>query len=225
VAVTGAGAAGPRLEAGEIVVPGDFSSAAFWMVAAACRPGSRITLRNVGLNPRRTALLDVLARMGAEWRVTPTRADAVGEALGDVIVSGTRLKGTVVEGDEIPNLIDELPLVAVAGAMARGATVIREAGELRVKESDRIATTAAMLKAVGVRVDVAADGMTIRGGPVTGNARIDSHGDHRIAMCAAILGLVGQGAVDVANIACVATSYPRFWDDLARVRTAGERVS
>ena len=122
-----------------------------------------------------------------------------------------------MEGDEIPNLIDELPILAVAAAMARGVTVIRDAAELRVKESDRIATTIAMLQAMGVQVEEAPDGMTITGGPVLGPARIDSHGDHRIAMSAAVLGLLAQAPVEIANIACVATSYPQFWDHLAMI--------
>ena len=221
IAVTGCGPQGPQLEGRDIVVPGDFSSAAFWLVAAACRPGARVTIRKVGLNPRRTALLDVLARMGAGLSVTAAEGDPLGEPMGDITVTGAQLQGTTVAGDEIPNLIDELPLVAVAGAMATGTTVIREAAELRVKESDRIATTVAMLQAVGVPVEEADDGMTITGGTVKGHARIDSHGDHRIAMCAAILGMVGEGPVEVADIACVGTSYPRFWDDLETLRLTG----
>ncbi len=218
VSLDGFGRRGPQLVAGPIAIPGDFSSAAFWIVAAACRPGSRVAIRNVGLNPRRTALLDVLRRMGAGLSITPVSEGDAGEPVGDIVVNGSRLHGTTVEGDEIPNLIDELPLVAVAGAMAEGQTVIRGAEELRVKESDRIATTVAMLRAVGVQVDEAADGMTVTGGPVKGGASVDSHGDHRIAMCTAILGLVGQGPVEVVNVDCIATSYPSFWDDLERVR-------
>ncbi len=222
VSLEGFGAAGPQLKAGAIDVPGDFSSAAFWIVAAACRPGSRVVIRHVGLNPRRTALLDVLKRMGAGLTVTPTTDAAAAEPMGDVSVDGAPLNGTTVEGDEIPNLIDELPLVAVAGAMAGGVTIIRGAAELRVKESDRIATTVAMLQAVGVQVEETPDGMTVTGGAVTGNAVIDSHGDHRIAMCAAVLGLVGAAPVEVVNTDCIATSYPSFWDDLERVSGAEE---
>ncbi|MBL7077063.1 MAG: 3-phosphoshikimate 1-carboxyvinyltransferase [Kiritimatiellae bacterium] len=222
VSVDGCGSQGPQLTAGSITVPGDFSSAAFWIVAAACRPGSQVTIRNVGLNPRRTALLDVLKRMGAGLSITPTSGADAAEPIGDITVDGSPLYGTTVEGDEIPNLIDELPLVAVAGAMAEGATVIRGAGELRVKESDRIATTVAMLQAVGVQVEEAPDGMTVTGGPVSGGASIDSRGDHRIAMCGAILGLVGRGPVDVVNVDCIATSYPSFWEDLDRVSCRGK---
>jgi len=222
VSVEGSGPQGPQLSAGPITIPGDFSSAAFWIVAAACRPGSQITIRNAGLNPRRTALLDVLKRMGAGLSITATSGDDAGEPMGDITVVGSCLHGTTVEGNEIPNLIDELPLVAVAGAMAEGQTVIRGAEELRVKESDRIATTVAMLRAVGVQVDEAPDGMTVTGGPVSGNASIDSHGDHRIAMCAAILGLIGQGPVEVVNTDCIATSYPSFWSDLERTSCKGE---
>ncbi len=216
VSVEGYGAAGPRLKAGPLLVPGDFSSAAFWIVAAACRLGSAVTIRNVGLNPRRTALLDVLQRMGAGLSVTATSPAA--EPVGDITVHGAVLVGTTVAGDEIPNLIDELPLVAVAGAMAKGRTVIRGAEELRVKESDRIATTVAMLRAAGVEVEEAPDGMTVTGGAVEGGTSIHSHGDHRIAMCAAVLGLVGRQPVEVVDVDCIATSYPTFWSDLERVR-------
>lgn len=222
VSVPGFGPTGPVLTAGPMAVPGDFSSAAFWIVAAACRPGSQITIRDVGLNPRRTALLDVLARMGATITVTHTTPPHAGEPIGDVAVAGTRLRGTRVAADEIPNLIDELPLIAVAGAMGEGPTVIRGAEELRVKESDRIAATVAMLRAVGVAVEERPDGMIVTGGDVGGNGAINSYGDHRIAMCAVILGLIGQGAVDVAGVDCIATSYPSFWDDMKRVSPCGE---
>ncbi|NQU40036.1 MAG: 3-phosphoshikimate 1-carboxyvinyltransferase [Lentisphaerae bacterium] len=224
VSLEGYGIYGPQLDACDIVVPGDFSSSAFWLVAAACRPGSCVTIREVGLNPRRTALLDVLDRMGAGLSVTATNQGDGGEAgepIGLVTVSGTQLQGTVVEGDEIPNLIDELPILAVAAAMARGVTVFRDAAELRVKESDRIKTTVAMLRAVGVQVEEAPDGMTITGGTIGGGARIDSQGDHRIAMSAAVLGLLAQSSVEVVNTACIATSYPQFWEHLKRVSSHG----
>ena len=132
-------------------------------------------------------------------------------------VRGARLHGTTVDGEAIPNLIDELPLVAVLGACAEGQTVIREAAELRVKESDRIATTAALLRAVGIRVEEQPDGMTVHGGRPQGGVQVSSGGDHRIAMAAAVLGLLADGPVDVQDIACVNTSYPEFWDHLKQV--------
>ena len=203
--------------AGEWTVPGDFSSAAFWMTAAACRPGSEVTVRDVGLNPRRTALAEVLSEMGAGVARVVSR-DAGWESVGDLRVSGSRLRASTVGGDRIPNLIDELPLVAVAGALGEGRTVIRDAAELRVKESDRIATTARLLRAFGIEVEERADGMTVTGCggrlPSTPSS-VDSGGDHRIAMAAAVLATMAAGVVTIAPVGCVDTSYPAFWDDLA----------
>ena len=197
-------------------VPGDFSSAAFWIVAAAARPGAELRVRDVGLNPRRTALLDVLGRMGAEIG-THVATDAW-EPVGDLVVKGRELKGTVVAGDEIPNLIDELPLVAVAGALAAGETEIRDAAELRVKESDRIAAMATGLQTMGVTVEERPDGMRVRGGkPIRGGGVVDSRGDHRVAMALCVLALFADGPVTVRNTACVDTSYPGFHRQLTEV--------
>lgn len=224
VSLAGAGPRGPKLKAGDWTVPGDFSSAAFWLVAAAARESADIRIRGVGLNPRRTALLDVLRRMGADLTVEPDPASAAWEPIGDVCVRGAPLKGTVIGGAEIPNLIDELPVLAVAGALAQGETVIRDAQELRVKESDRIATTAAGLRAMGVEVEERPDGMTVRGGcALKPCSAIVSHGDHRIAMAFSILSLFAPGVSQVQNVACVDTSYPGFWKDLCALTgsTAG----
>jgi 3-phosphoshikimate 1-carboxyvinyltransferase len=213
------GGAGPAaLRAGAWRVPGDFSSAAFWLVGAAARQGASVTVRGVGLNPRRTALLDVLRRMGADVDVQPDDAGEW-EPAGTLRVRGAALRGTEVAGGEIPNLIDELPLVAAAGALARGRTVIRDAAELRVKESDRIAAMAAVLRAFGVEVDERPDGMVVAGaGEVRGaGGGIESRGDHRIAMCAAVLATAGDGPVRIGGTDCVATSYPGFWNDLHRL--------
>jgi len=210
---------GPALAARDWRVPGDFSSAAFWLTAAAAMPGAAVTVRGVGLNPRRTAFLDVLERMGAAVEQENLR-DA-GEPCGDVTVRGGPLRGTVVEGMEIPNLIDELPLVAVAGALASGETAVRDAAELRVKESDRIATVAACLRRFGVRVTEREDGMTVAGGaPLRGGIDLDSAGDHRVAMAMAVLGLFAAGPVRVLDTACVATSYPGFWEHLEQLTEA-----
>ena len=218
VAIKGAAPGVPWIPAGARVVPGDFSSAAFWMVAAAGREGSEAVLENVGLNPRRTALLDVLRRMGADVSVRERPAPWAGEPMGTITVRGGRLKGTDVAGDEIPNLIDELPLVGVAGALAEGRTVIRDAAELRVKESDRIATVCRGLQAFGVRVDEKPDGMVVEGTRrIRGGGDVDSYGDHRVAMCMAILALFADSPVRIRNVACIATSYPSFWEDLNTV--------
>jgi len=206
---------GSVLKNGNWVVPGDFSSAAFWIVAASASAGSEVVIEGVGLNPRRTALLDVMRRMGA---IIDVEMDAKSwEPIGTIKVRGARLKATEVGGDEIPNLIDELPLVAVAGALADGVTVVRDAEELRVKESDRIATMATNLTAVGVDVAETDDGMRITGGEVAGGVEVESFGDHRIAMAMAVLGLYASNPIQINDVACVATSYPEFWEDMEKI--------
>lgn len=198
-------------------VPGDLSSAAFWLGAAACREGSRITIENIGLNPRRTAFLDVLRRMGADVEIAGQQGEDW-EPAGTVTIRGTRLRGAEVGGMEIPNLIDELPMVAVLGAMAEGTTTIRDAKELRVKESDRITTVVQMLRTFGGDVDETPDGMVVRGGRrLRGGGTLDSKGDHRIAMCATILALFADAPVKVNGVACIATSYPTFWEHAKEV--------
>lgn len=190
-------------------VPGDISSAAFWLTAAACQPGSRLTLPSIGLNPSRTGILGVLRRMGASIETNVPDAEC-GEPFGDIAVAGAALKGTVIEGAEIPNVIDELPILAVAGALAGGTTVIKDAAELRVKESDRLAVVAHHLLAMGADVTEHPDGMDIRGGRPLHGARLPSHGDHRIAMAFAIAGLFADGETVIEDTACVETSYPGF---------------
>jgi 3-phosphoshikimate 1-carboxyvinyltransferase len=181
-----------------------------------------VTVRNVGLNPRRTALLEVLRRMGADFEVKARPAKDDSEPMGDIRVAGGRLRGIEVGGTDIPNLIDELPLVAVLGAVAEGKTVIRNAAELRVKESDRIASMAANLRAAGGEVEEAEDGMTIKGGAKLKPAGpVRSYGDHRVAMAMAILATVAEDPLVIVNTACVDTSYPGFWKDL---RSLGPHV-
>lgn len=218
VSLRGYGAAGPRLGAGTWRVPGDISSAAFWIVAAAVAPGSSIELRNVGWNPRRNALVKVLQRMGAHIEFIQSADASACETMGTIRVEGRRLHGTEVGGAEIPDLIDELPLVAVAGALASDRTVIRDAAELRVKESDRIRSVVDNMARVGVRVEEKPDGMIVDGGcALRGGVAVDSYGDHRIPMAFSILALHGAGAVEMRDVACVNKSYPAFWDDLKQV--------
>lgn len=197
------------------VVPGDFSSAAFWMVAAAARPGQKLVVKNVGLNPRRTALLDVLQRAGASVSVKEYRKTHHVEPAGDVTIKGATLKGFEVGGDAIPNLIDELPVIFVLAALAEGTSVIKDAAELRVKESDRIATMAANLRLMGVDAEETPDGMIVRGGkPVVPGGPARSLGDHRIAMSMAVLAMYARSPLIIQNVACVDTSYPGFWKDM-----------
>ncbi|MBU4366369.1 MAG: 3-phosphoshikimate 1-carboxyvinyltransferase [Verrucomicrobia bacterium] len=214
ITIRGYGPHGPDLTARDWTVPGDFSSAAFWLVAAAVL-GTDVTVQNVGLNPRRTALLDVLKRMGADLAVVPETASLAAEPSGAITIRGADLRGTDIGGAEIPNLIDELPIVAVAGALAHGTTVIRDARELRVKESDRIACMVANLRALGIPADERADGMCVSGGAtVRGGVELDCYGDHRVAMAMAILALGASAPVRIRGIACVNTSYPEFWQHL-----------
>ena len=217
ISIEGYGAEGPRFKARDFVVPGDFSSAAFWIVAVAARPGAELKIEGVGLNPRRTALLDVMKRMGADIEVVVT--EELGDPIGNVTVRGANLSGTVIEGDEIPNLIDELPIIAVAGALAEGRTDIRDAAELRVKESDRIAEVVKNLRLFGADVEEKEDGMVISGPTVlrTPDVEIDSHGDHRIAMSMAVLNTFSDKPVTIANVGCVDTSYPEFWQHMEQL--------
>lgn len=214
ISLQGFGPKGPQITARKLAVPGDFSSAAFWIAAVAARPGAELIVRGVGLNPRRTALLNVLKRMGAMIEVE--FMEEQGDPIGTVFVRGAPLHGTAVGGDEIPNLIDELPMLAVTGALAKGLTVIRDAAELRVKESDRIAIMASHLRTFGVDVEEHPDGMTVHGparlcAPETALA---SHGDHRIAMAMAMLATFAGAPVLLEQVECVATSYPDFWNHL-----------
>jgi 3-phosphoshikimate 1-carboxyvinyltransferase len=209
-----------RLEGTELDVPGDFSSAAFWMVLAAGLPGARLTLRRVGLNPTRTALISALLRMGAglvEMVEQPTP-----EPMGTISVQGgSPLKPTTVSGKEIPNLIDEIPILAVAAALAKGTTEIRDAAELRHKESDRLAVVTKNLRLFGVPVEERPDGLLIEGGCSLVGAEVESHGDHRIAMSAAILGLLAKGRTLVKDTACIETSYPGFAKQISLLQEAG----
>ncbi len=195
-------------QACEFSVPGDISSAAFWLVAAAALPGSRLLLKDVGLNPTRTAILKVLGRMGAH--MIETLQHATGEPIGNIEIHGAPLTGTTLLAEEIPNLIDEIPVLAVAAALASGRTVIRNARELRVKETDRITTVVNNLRAMGAEVIEFDDGMEIQGGHPLHAAEIDSFGDHRIAMAFAIAGLFAEGETIIRNTECVNTSYPGF---------------
>lgn len=203
-----------RLQLGEFAVPTDFSSAAFFIVAALLVPDSGITLEGVGTNPTRTGLLGILERMGAEVEVEPV-GERGGEPVGTIRVRGSSLRGAEVGGAEIPLAIDELPLVALVACFAEGETTIRDAAELRRKESDRVATTCEALSALGARAEPREDGIRIEGSGGLRGGTIDSHGDHRIAMLGAIAGLASDEGVEVAGMDAAAISYPGFKADLA----------
>jgi 3-phosphoshikimate 1-carboxyvinyltransferase len=209
-----------RLEPGELAVPADFSSAAFFIVASLLVPGSEIALEGVGTNPTRTGLLAILERMGASIEVEPV-GERGGEPIGTVRVHASSLQGTEAGGDEIPLAIDELPLLALAACFAEGTTTIRDAAELRRKESDRVATTCEALTALGASVEAREDGMWIEGeGGLRGGA-IRSHGDHRIAMLGAVAGLASRDGVEVDGMDAAAISYPGFESDLASLAARG----
>lgn len=201
-------------QANDTSVPGDISSAAFWMVAAAATPGSQLTIKNVGLNPTRTGVISVLLRMGARVGQSDEKDD--GEPFGNVVVNGGELNGTHIGGAEISNVIDELPILAVAAALARGNTLISDAQELRVKETDRIAAVAKNLRSMGVNVQEFDDGMEIQGGAKLHGATIETYGDHRIAMAFAVAGMFAEGHTIIEGAECIGTSYPGFERDLNR---------
>ncbi len=205
---------GQRLRATDIVVPADFSSAAFYLVAASIIPGSELRLKQVGLNPRRTGLLHALRLMGADIS-EENPAEQGGEPVADLVVRYAPLKGARIPEALVPDMIDEFPALFVAAAAAEGQTVVSGAAELRVKESDRLAAMANGLRALGMQVDETEDGATLHGGARLGSGTIESHGDHRIAMAFAIAGQISDGEVRINDIANVATSFPYF-DGLAR---------
>lgn len=202
-------AGGQRLTGTAVAVPGDPSSAAFPLVAALIVPGSEVTVEGVLLNPLRTGLLQTLREMGADLVVSNAR-EAGGEQVGDVTARHSRLHGVNVPPERAPAMIDEYPILAVAAAFAQGRTVMRGLAELRVKESDRIALTAAGLAACGVAVEEEPEGLIVTGGPVRGGARVATHGDHRIAMSHLVLGLAAEAPVTVDEPGMIATSFPTF---------------
>ena len=202
----------------KIEVPGDLSSAVFFIAAASLFPESSLHIQGAGLNPTRTAILDVFVRMGASIRMLSLRS-VQGEVIGDIAVKGAQLKGGIVELAEIPLVIDELPMLAALGPFTEEGIEIRDAAELRVKESDRIAALAENLRRMGAKVDERPDGLKVEGrgaGKLRG-AVIEPHGDHRIAMAFAVAALGAEGPTTIRDAECAAVSYPTFYDDLARV--------
>jgi 3-phosphoshikimate 1-carboxyvinyltransferase len=208
-----------ELELDDVTVPGDLSSAAFLIAAALIIPGSRLTVRDVGVNWTRTGFLRILDRMGAAiaGSLEPVNTAADDEPVSDLEVDTSDLRGTIVDADEVPLAIDELPLVALLGCFAEGVTEVRGAGELRVKESDRIATVVDGLRALGADIEATSDGFVVRGTAGLTGGRIESHGDHRLAMLGAVAGLASRDGVEVGDMAAASVSYPSFAEDLARL--------
>ncbi len=205
-----------ELQAVDIAVPGDISSAAFWMVAGLIHPNARVTVTGVGLNPTRAGIIEALQMMGAgdSLKLENRRVEG-GEPVADVVASSASLQGIDIGDDIIPIMIDELPALAVAACFARGDTVIRDAAELRVKESDRIATTVSELTRLGGRLEPREDGMVIRGVGKLAGAAVESHHDHRIAMAMAVAGLAASGTTVIHGAEDASVSYPAFWEHLA----------
>lgn len=199
-----------------VVVPGDISSAAFWLVAGAIVPDSDLVIENVGINPTRTGILDALAEMGADITQENLR-EVAGEPVADLHVRYSRLKACTIAGDLIPRLIDEIPILAVAAATAEGTTVIRDAAELRVKESDRLAVTAAQLNRLGAKVTELPDGLEITGGTPLHGTDVDSYTDHRIAMSLAVAALITEGTTTIDRAEAAAISYPEFTTTLQQI--------
>jgi 3-phosphoshikimate 1-carboxyvinyltransferase len=210
-----------KLPAFDVEIPGDVSAAAFLLVAAQIHPGSRVTVRGVGANPTRTGLLEIARHMGAGLEVVP-QGEQGGEPIAEITAWSEPMRGTPIGGELVPRAIDEIPIACALAARATGTTTIRDAEELRVKESDRIATMAGVLRAFGITCEELPDGLVIQGreGPLE-PARYESKGDHRIAMTAAVLALAGRGPSTIVDCDCIATSFPRF---VGTLRALGARI-
>lgn len=207
---------GVELQGQDIAVPGDISSATFFIVAALITPGSELLIRNVGVNPTRTGAIDILRSMGGNIELLDQR-EVSGEPVADILVRSSQLKGCAIAGSVVPRAIDEFPAICVAAACAEGITTIREARELRVKETDRITAMATNLRSLGVQVDECDDGMTITGVERLLGGSVDSFGDHRIAMSLSVAALVSRDGITVSDTECVATSFPTFFPLLKQV--------
>lgn len=203
---------GQQFKGTNVYVPGDISSAAFFMVAAAVTPGSEVVLENTGLNKTRTGIIDVFKQMGADITIEKTASE--GEEIGTITVKTSNLKGTEISGSIIPRLIDEIPVIALLATQAEGDTIIRDAEELKVKETNRIDTVVDELKKLGADIEATDDGMIIRGKSKLHGGTVSSHGDHRIGMVMAIASLITEGEVELHDHEAIAVSYPEFFDHL-----------
>jgi 3-phosphoshikimate 1-carboxyvinyltransferase len=204
---------GQKLIASDILVPGDISSAAFFLVAGAIVPDSEIVLKNVGLNPTRTGIIEIMNKMGANLEIYQEEASSF-EPAGDITVKTSSLRGTVIEGDVIPRLIDEIPIIALLATQAEGTTIIKDASELKVKETNRIDTVVQELTKLGASIEATDDGMIIHGGSTLTGGIVSSHGDHRIGMMLAIASLLCKDKVELENPEAISVSYPNFFNHL-----------
>ena len=205
-----------QLKGNTIFIPGDLSSAAFFIVAAAILKDSEIVIKNVGINPTRTGIIEILKKMGVNLHLKNGREKS-GEIVADLEIKGSKLKGITIKGKIIPRIIDEIPILSIAAALAKGKTVIRDARELRVKETDRIKAIVENLRNLGVKVEELDDGMIIQGANKLQGAQVNSFGDHRIAMSLIIAGLMASGETTVSDTTCINTSFPGFMDTLENI--------
>ncbi|MBB6444693.1 3-phosphoshikimate 1-carboxyvinyltransferase [Bacillus benzoevorans] len=205
---------GQPLRGTDVHVPGDISSAAFFLVAGAIVPNSIIRLKNVGLNPTRTGIIDVMQEMGADITIT-MQEDSLTEPIGDMTIKASALKGTVIGGDVIPRLIDEIPIIALLATQAEGTTIIKDAAELKVKETNRIDTVVNELAKLGAAIEATEDGMIIHGKQALSGGTVSSHGDHRIGMMLAVAALICKEEVALEGKDAISVSYPQFFDHLA----------
>lgn len=210
---------GTELSSLDIVVPGDISSAAYFIAAACLVPGSEVAIEDIGVNPTRTGFLDALREMGVDIRVE-NQGEVNGEPVADVVVRAGRLRGMEVWGNRVPRMIDEFPILAVVASQAEGTTVVRDAAELRVKETDRIANIAVELRKLGARIEERPDGFVVEGPTPLVGAQVNSHGDHRLAMSLAIAGLVAEGETTVEGAECIADSFPGFEEILGALKSS-----
>lgn len=209
-----------RLTAMDVTVPADISSAAYWLVAGVCHPDAEVRVRNVGVNPTRTGILDALEMMGADVEIENERSVG-GEAVADLVARSSSLRAAEIGGDLIPRLVDEVPVLALAACFAEGTTVIRDAAELRVKESDRLTAARVELSRLGAEIEELDDGLRVTGGRALSGSTHRTYADHRIAMTMGAAGLVASGETTIRSAQTASVSYPTFWEDLGSLRAAG----
>ena len=206
-----------ELNSVDVKVPSDTSGSSFWLIAGACHPDAKITIPGMGMNPTRTGVLEVLESMNANISIENEHLEG-GEPTADVTVSSSDLVATEISGDVIPRVVDELPILALAACYANGTTVISDAEELRVKESDRISATVESLNRLGAKIEETEDGMRITGTHSLTGAEVETHGDHRIAMTNGIVGLLASGVTTVGNSEDASVSYPSFWEVITELQ-------
>ena len=205
-----------EINAVDVIIPGDISSASYWLVGGCIHQNADLTIKNVGINKTRAGIINVLNRMGAKIKMN-NKIDYSGEPVCDINISTTNLNATTISGEEIPLLIDEIPIIALAAVFAEGETKISDAEELRYKESDRIALTVEWMRKAGAEIEELKDGMIINGNGRIPGGKFSSHGDHRLAMTLGIASLISEKPIEIENSEVSNVSYPKFWETLERI--------